>query len=94
VRGRLELWVIRHVGRWRRLEAVEIAALEEVDRFDHLRLLEPIGNVPPAEAEMTSYADLETRAAAVGLKATSLLETRRGSVGVLQAGIGFPCAEG
>ena len=36
---------------WRTLEAVEYATLEWVDWFNHRRLLEPIGNVPPAEAE-------------------------------------------
>jgi transposase InsO family protein len=32
-------------------EAVEYARLEWVDWFNHRRLLEPIGNIPPAEAE-------------------------------------------
>jgi transposase InsO family protein len=30
-----------------------------VDRFNHHRLLEPIGNVPPAEAEEHYYAQLQ-----------------------------------
>jgi putative transposase len=30
---------------------VEFATLEWVDWFNHRRLLEPIGNIPPAEAE-------------------------------------------
>jgi hypothetical protein len=30
-----------------------------VDWFNKLRLLEPIGNIPPAEAEARFYADLE-----------------------------------
>ena len=31
--------------------AVEFATLEWVDWFNNRRLLEPIGNIPPAEAE-------------------------------------------
>ena len=43
--------VIHHRGPWRHLEAVEYATLEWVDWFNHRRLLEPIGNIPPAELE-------------------------------------------
>ena len=32
-------------------EAVELATLEWVSWFNHHRLLEPIGYIPPAEAE-------------------------------------------
>ena len=38
-------------GPWRNLEAVEFATLEWVHWFNHHRLLEPIGNIPPAELE-------------------------------------------
>ena len=44
--------VIHRRGPWRHLEAVEYATLEWVDWFNHRRLLEPIGNVPPAELEI------------------------------------------
>ena len=44
--------VIHHRGPWRNLDAVEYATLEWVDWFNNRRLLEPIGNVPPAEREM------------------------------------------
>jgi transposase InsO family protein len=44
--------LIHHRGPWRTLEAVEYATLEWVDWFNNRRLLEPIGNVPPAEREM------------------------------------------
>ena len=43
-------------GPWRSFEAVEYATLEWVDWFNHRRLLEPIGNIPPAEAEEQYYA--------------------------------------
>src|SRR6185437_1549238 len=44
---------------WRSFEAVEFATLERVDWFNHRRLMEPIGNIPPAEAEDRYYAMLE-----------------------------------
>ena len=40
---------------WRSLDAVEYATLEWVDWFNHRRLLEPIGNIPPAELEERYY---------------------------------------
>ena len=51
-------------GPWRSIDAVEFATLEWVDWFNNRRLLEPIGNIPPAEAEANYYAELETRAVA------------------------------
>jgi putative transposase len=47
--------VIHRRGPWRHLEAVEYATLEWVDWFNQRRLLEPIGNIPPAELEATYY---------------------------------------
>ena len=43
--------VIRPRGPWRGLEAVEFAILEWVHWFNHRRLLDTIGNGPPAEVE-------------------------------------------
>ena len=56
--------VIHRHGTWRSLEAVEFATLEWVDWFNHRRLLEPIGNIPPAEAEARYYATREEPAMA------------------------------
>jgi putative transposase len=56
--------VIHHRGPWRSLEAVEFATLEWVDWFNYRRLLEPIGNMPPAEAEARYYASLDELAMA------------------------------
>ena len=39
------------MARGANLKAVEFATLEWVDWFNNRRLLEPIGNIPPAEAE-------------------------------------------
>jgi transposase InsO family protein len=47
--------VIRRKGPWRTLEAVEFATLTWVDWFNTRRLLEPIGDVPPAEYEAHYY---------------------------------------
>jgi transposase InsO family protein len=38
------------------MEAVEFATLGWVDWFNNRRLLEPIGNIPPVEAEERYYA--------------------------------------
>ena len=47
--------VIHRRGPWRKLDDVEYATLEWVDWFNNRRLLEPIGNLPPAEFEMLYY---------------------------------------
>ena len=49
--GLFKTEVIDRRGPWRNVDAVEYATLEWVDWFNHRRLLEPIGNVPPAELE-------------------------------------------
>jgi transposase InsO family protein len=46
------------------MEAVEYATLEWVDWFNNRRLLAPIGNIPPAEAEAAYYADMEKQSIA------------------------------
>ncbi len=57
--GLFKTEVIRRQGPWRTLEAVEYATLAWVDWFNHRRLLEPIGFVPPVEAEAAFYQRLE-----------------------------------
>jgi len=47
-----------HRQSWQSREAVELATLAWVDGFNPRRLLEPIGNVPPAEAEAAYYRQL------------------------------------
>ena len=53
--GLFKTEIIHHRGPWRNLDAVEYATLEWVDWFNHQRLLEPIGNIPPAELEAAYY---------------------------------------
>jgi transposase InsO family protein len=56
INGLFKAEVIHRRGPWRTAEAVEFATLEWVDWFNHRRLLEPIGNIPPAEAEARYFA--------------------------------------
>ena len=55
INGLYKAEVIHRRGPWRSCEAVEFATLEWVDWFNHRRLLEPIGYVPPAEYEARYY---------------------------------------
>lgn len=59
INGLYKAEVIHRRGPWRSFEAVEFATLEWVDWFNHRRLLEPIGNILPAEAEMNYYAAMD-----------------------------------
>jgi putative transposase len=43
--------LIRRCRPWKGIDQVEYATLEWVDWFNHRRLLEPIGHIPPAEFE-------------------------------------------
>src|SRR6185369_7581130 len=64
INGLFKAEVIHRRGPWRSAEAVEFASLEWVDWFNNRRLLEPIGNIPPAEAEARYYAQADERAIA------------------------------
>lgn len=79
INGPFKAEVIHRRGPWRSFEAVEYATLEWVDRFDNRRLLEPIGNSPPAEAEANFYTALETETMAAQLTIISLRQNRRSS---------------
>lgn len=59
INGLYKAEVIHRRGPWQSFEAVEFATLEWVDWFNNRRLLEPIGNIPPAEAEARFYAMLD-----------------------------------
>ncbi len=64
--------LIRKGGPWKNLDDIEYATLEWVDWFNHTRLLEPIGYVPPAEFEEAYYAQAAATEAEEGLKQKSL----------------------
>jgi transposase InsO family protein len=59
INGLYKAEVIHLHAPWRSFEAVEFATFEWVDWFNHRRLLEPIGNIPPAEAEQRYFAMLD-----------------------------------
>jgi transposase InsO family protein len=58
INGLYKTEVIRNRSPWRNIDDVEFATLEWVDWFNNRRLLEPIGNIPPAEFEMAYYRQL------------------------------------
>jgi transposase InsO family protein len=64
INGLFKAEMIWRKGPWRSCEAVEYAKLEWVDWYNNRRLLEPIGHVPPAEAEKAYYAAFEEPAMA------------------------------
>ncbi len=59
INGLYKAEVIHRSRPWKSFEAVEFATLKWVDWFNHRRILEPIGNIPPAEAEQLYYAELD-----------------------------------
>jgi len=63
--GLFKTQVIRRRGPWRGLDTIESVTLELVDWFNNRRLLEPIGNIQPDEAEPHYYAENREPAIAV-----------------------------
>ena len=64
INGLYKAEVIHRRASWRTREEVEWATLNWIDWFNNRRLLEPIGNIPPAEAEERYYAMLDEPAMA------------------------------
>lgn len=58
INGLYKAELIHRRAPWKTVEAVELATLEWVTWFNHQRLLEPIGYIPPAEAEDRYYSQL------------------------------------
>jgi putative transposase len=56
INGLYKAEVIHRRPSWRTREEVEWATLKWVDWFNNRRLLEPIGNIPPAEAEANYHS--------------------------------------
>jgi transposase InsO family protein len=63
INGLYKAELIHRRAPWKTKESLELATLEWVSWFNHHRLLEPIGYIPPAEAEANYYRQLETAAA-------------------------------
>jgi putative transposase len=62
INGLYKAELIHRRAPWKTREAVELATLEWVAWFNHQRLLEPIGYIPPAEAEANYYRQLASQA--------------------------------
>ena len=62
--GLFKTELIRQQGPWRNLEAVEFATLSWVDWFNNRRLLQPNGDLPPAEKESLYFQQLKGAAEA------------------------------
>ena len=63
INGLYKAEMIHRRAPWKTKESVELATLEWVAWFNHHRLLEPIGYIPPAEAEANYYRQLASEAA-------------------------------
>jgi transposase InsO family protein len=55
INGLYKAELIHRRAPWKTKESLELATLEWVSWFNHHRLLEPIGYIPPAEAEENYY---------------------------------------
>ena len=56
INGLYKAEVIRHRGPWRSIDSVEFATAEWIDWYNHRRLHEYCGDIPPAELEDAFYA--------------------------------------
>ncbi|OOG24257.1 transposase [Thioalkalivibrio denitrificans] len=63
INGLYKAELIHRRGPWRSRESVELATLEWVSWFNHQRLMEPLGYIPPVEAEANYYRQLASQAA-------------------------------
>ena len=59
INGPFKAELIHRRGPRRDFDAAEHATLQRVDRYNNRRPLEPVGNIPPAEAEANLHAALE-----------------------------------
>ena len=71
INGLYKAEIIHRRESWNGLDDVEYATLEWVDWFNHQRILEPIGDIPPAEYE-ANYHQQNNPADTAGLKQNSL----------------------
>jgi putative transposase len=65
INGLYKAELIHRRAPWKTKESLELATLEWVSWFNHHRLLEPIGYIPPAEAEANYYRHLASQVTAV-----------------------------
>ena len=65
INGLYKTELIHRRAPWKTRESVELATLEWVHWFNHIRLLESIGYIPPAEAEANYWRQLASEATPV-----------------------------
>ena len=58
INGLYKAELINRRAPWKTKESLELATLEWVSWFNHHRLMEPIGYIPPAEAEENYYRQM------------------------------------
>ncbi len=63
INGLYKAELIHRRAPWKSRESVELATLQWVHWFNHIRLLEPIGYIPPAEAEANYWRQLASETA-------------------------------
>jgi putative transposase len=63
INGLYKAELIHRRGPWKTRESVELVTLEWVSWFNHQRLMEPLGYIPPAEAEANYYRQRNRQAA-------------------------------
>ena len=63
INGLYKAELIHRRGPWKTRESVELATLEWVSWFNHQRLMESLGYIPPAEAEANYYRQLNGQVA-------------------------------
>jgi putative transposase len=78
--GLFKTELVKPRGPWRTVERVEIATLEYVDWFDHRRLYQACGDIPPAELER-AYFRQHAALAEAGQSNTLSLRTHRSGSG-------------
>ena len=61
INGLYKTELIKKRGPWRNVDQVELATAEWVDWFNHRRLYEHCGDVPPAEMEAAHYAQIRAQ---------------------------------
>ena len=73
INGLYKTELVHRQGPWRNMQDLEMATLGWADWFNNRRLLGPIENIPPAEAEQNFYAqhdvlDMVAQNEATGLR--------------------------
>jgi transposase InsO family protein len=63
INGLYKAELIHRRAPWKTKESVELATLEWVSWFNNHRLMEPLGYIPPAEAEANYYKQRDSQAA-------------------------------